>query len=155
MVTESPGTDPHCSASIGDCRWIELPVFPDQNGNLAVYDHRHAESMFRVERVFFLYDVPSMASRGGHSSFTTSQLLLAVNGSFDVTVDDGHYRETHHIDKPNRGLLIPAGIWRELDKFTPGAVCLVLASTRFAEEDYVRDYMHFLTLSQYKQRRDT
>lgn len=154
MVTESPGTDPHCCASVGDCRWIDLPVFPDPNGKLAVYDNGRTETVFRVERVFFLYDVPSGASRGGHSAFTTSQLLLAVSGSFEVTVDDGHSRETHRLDKPNRGLLIPAGIWRELDRFTSGAVCLVLASTRFAEEDYVRDYRRFLALSQHKMRRN-
>lgn len=150
MVTESQETDPHRSVSVDDCRWIELPVFPDPNGKLAVYDNGVEEGVFRVERVFFLYDVPSGASRGGHSSFFTSQLLLALGGSFEVTVDDGHRRVTHRVDCPCRGLLIPPGVWRELDCFTSGAVCLVLASTHFEEKDYVRDYERFLALSRHK-----
>lgn len=147
METVSPEYDPYCHVTVDDCRWIDLPVFPDPNGNLAVYDNGCRDAAFHAERVFFLYDVPSGASRGGHSEHTTIQLLIAVGGSFEVIVDDGINRVTHRLDNPCRGLLIPPGIWRELDRFTSGAVCLVLASTHFDEQDYVRDYDRFLALS--------
>lgn len=147
METENPAIDPHCRVTVEECRWIDLPVFPDPNGKLAVYDNGCLDAAFHAERVFFLYDVPSGASRGGHSEHTTTQLLIAVSGSFEVTVDDGMRRVAYRLDCPCRGLLIPPGIWRELDRFTSGAVCLVLASTRFNESDYVRDYDEFMALS--------
>lgn len=153
MEKMSPKTDPHRYASVEDCRWIDLPVFPDPNGKLAVYDNGLPNAMFQVERVFFLYDVPFGANRGGHSDFSTTQLLIAVSGSFEVIIDDGHQKKTHRLDRPNRGLLIPPGIWRELNRFTSGAICLVMASTQFDENNYVRDYEQFLSLSSCKVRR--
>jgi len=147
MYTDTIEIDAHCYASVDDCRWVDLPVFTEPNGKLAVCDNAQSGVSFHAERIFFLYDVPSGARRGGHSEHTTTQLLIAVSGSFEVALDDGMRRVTYILDSPCRGLLIPPGIWRELDRFTSGAVCLVLASTRFNESDYVRDYDEFLALS--------
>jgi len=91
-----------------------------------------------------LYDVPSDAFRGGHSHKDQSEYLLALSGSFDVVLDDGENKITHSLNKPNKGLLITPGVWRELENFSSGAVCLVLASEVYDEEDYIRDYTTFV-----------
>lgn len=139
-------TDPHLTSAIAQCRLIELAVFPDVNGKLAVIGNREG-CPFNINRFFFLYDVPSEAARGGHSHFREQQLIIAVSGAFDVVIDDGLNKRRLTMNRPNIGLYIPPGIWRELDNFTSGAVCAVLSSTHFTEEDYVRSYNQFLSLT--------
>ena len=99
---------------------------------------------FEIKRVYYLYDVPADAERGGHAHTTLQQLLIPLAGSFDVTVDDGHTWNRFRLDRPYRGLLLPPGIWRELNNFTSGSVCLVLASAHYDEDEYIRDYDTFI-----------
>jgi len=94
--------------------------------------------------VYYLYDVPSDAFRGGHAHKNLDQFMIALSGSFEVKIDDGSNNKKVMLNKPNKGLLIPSGIWREMDNFSAGAVCLVLASEFFDESDYFRDYNSFL-----------
>ena len=122
---------------------IELPKIIDPRGNLTV-----AESMknvpFDIKRVYWVYDVPGGESRGGHAHKECKELIIAVGGSFNVTLDDGTRRETYLLNHPYQGLLVDTGTWRTLDDFSSGAVCLVLASETYDEGDYIRDYDKFL-----------
>jgi dTDP-4-dehydrorhamnose 3,5-epimerase-like enzyme len=102
---------------------------------------------FDVNRIYYLYDVPGGLSRGGHAHKELQQLVVALSGSFDITLDDGNAKRTFQLNKPNIGLLIPSGLWRELNNFSSGSICLVLASELYTEEDYIRDYSIFI---QYK-----
>ena len=124
---------------------IEIPKIEDRKGrgNLSVIEKDCIP--FSVKRVYYLYDVPSNAYRGGHAHKNLHQFLIALSGSFDVVLDDGHQKKTITLNKPNKGLLIPTGIWRELENFSSGSVCLVLASEEFEEADYIREYEDFLT----------
>ena len=99
---------------------------------------------FEIKRVYYLYDVPSDAFRGGHAHKNLIQFMIALSGSFEVKIDDGSNNKKVMLNKPNQGLLIPSGIWREMDNFSAGSVCLVLASEFFDESDYFRDYNTFL-----------
>lgn len=121
---------------------INIPKIQDPRGNLAVVEKDVLP--FDIQRVYYLYDVPSDAYRGGHAHKEQLELLVAVSGSFDVILDDGNERMTVTLNKPNKGLLIPTEIWRELENFSSGSVCLVLASDVFEEADYIRDYKEFL-----------
>lgn len=121
---------------------IDLPVIEDYRGNLAFI--QEGVLPFNFKRVYYLFDVPSNAYRGGHSHIKQDELLIALSGSFEVVVDDGNERKTFFLNKPNIGLHIPPGIWRELSNFSSGSVCLVLNSDLFSEEDYIRDYNEFL-----------
>lgn len=118
---------------------ITLPKIPDPRGNLTV-----AEGMthvpFDVRRVYWTYDVPGGESRGGHAHRHCRELIIAISGSFTVTLDNGRERQAFHLNHPWQGLLVETGVWRTLDDFASGAVCLVLASDRFDEADYIRDY---------------
>lgn len=120
---------------------IEIPKVEDVRGNLAVIEKEVVP--FSIKRVYYLYDVPSNAYRGGHAHKKLIQVLIPLSGSFDVVLDDGKERTKITLNKPNKGLLIPTGIWRELENFSSGAVCLVLASDVFEEADYLRDYNAF------------
>jgi dTDP-4-dehydrorhamnose 3,5-epimerase-like enzyme len=120
---------------------IQIPRIKDPRGNLSVVENDTVP--FEIKRVYYLYDVPSDAFRGGHAHKVQYELLIAVSGSFEVVLDDGQQKETVMLNKPNIGLLIPIMVWRELQNFSSGAVCLVLASDVFDEEDYIRDYNHF------------
>lgn len=102
---------------------------------------------FDVRRVFYLYDVPADSERGGHSHYQARELIVAAAGAFDVVLDDGKERRTHHLDRPYRALYVPRGLWRELNRFSGGAVCLVLTTELFDEADYVRDYDKFINLT--------
>jgi len=128
---------------VEDCRLTELPKVKDHRGNLTFIEGgRHVG--FDIRRVYYLYDVPGGESRGGHAHRSTSEFIIAVNGSFEVLLDDGRERITRRLSRSNEGLMLNPGIWRELHGFTSGSVCLVLASEPFAEEDYIRDYAEFL-----------
>jgi hypothetical protein len=121
---------------------LELPKIENALGNIAVIEKDTLP--FAVKRVYYLYDIPSSAKRGGHAHLNLQQVLIAISGSFDVVLDDGKRRQTITLNKPDRGLLITTKIWRELENFSSGAVCLVLASEEFSEDDYIRDYDDFL-----------
>ena len=127
--------------SIG--KLIDLPKIVDPRGNLTV-----AEGLknvpFDVERVYWLYDIPAGEGRGGHAHKQIKELLIAVSGSFHVTLDNGREKQTYLLNHPYQALLIDTGIWRTLDDFSSGAVCVVLASDWYEEEDYIYDYNDFL-----------
>ena len=124
-----------------DIELIEIPKIHDRRGNLSVIEG--ATIPFVSKRVYYLYDVPSGSRRGGHAHKKQQELLIALSGSFDVVLKDGKSTQTITLNKPNQGLLIVEGIWRELRNFSSGAVCLVLASDEFDEEDYIREYKNF------------
>lgn len=128
---------------IEHCRLIDLPKISDPRGNLTfVEGDRHVP--FTIKRVYYLYDVPGGASRGGHSHKRLEQLLIAMSGSFDVMVDDGYKKKRYHLNRSYHGLYLPSMIWREIDNFSSGALCMVLASEYYDEGDYFRDYRTFL-----------
>lgn len=137
--TESPAA----AASVDDCRLIELPRITDPRGNLTFVEGG-VHLPFSIARAYYLYDVPGGAERGGHAHRALHQLLIAVAGSFEVVLDDGRRRRRVQLNRPYRGLLIGPMIWRELDGFSSGSVCLVLASQRYDEADYYRDYAAFV-----------
>lgn len=127
---------------LSECRRIDLPVIRDARGNLTFVEGGvHVD--FDIARVFYLYDVPGGASRAGHALKTTKQVLIALSGSFDVVVDDAEERRTITLNRSYYGLYLPALIWRELENFSSGAVCLVLASKRYDADEYYREYGDF------------
>lgn len=115
---------------------------PDGRGNLSVIEKDFLP--FVIKRVYYLYDVPSSSSRGGHAHRKLQQFLIALSGSFDVVLDNGQQRRNITLNRPDRGLLIPNGIWRELEHFSSGAVCLSLVSAEYDESDYIREYDEYL-----------
>lgn len=127
---------------ISDINFVQIPTIEDLRGNLAVIQNDILP--FEFKRIYYLFDVPSTAYRGGHSHKNQHEILIALTGSFEVTLNDGSNKKSYLLNKPNKGLHIPTGIWRELENFSSGAVCLVLASDIYIEEDYIRDYNEFL-----------
>ena len=127
---------------INNLQLIKIPTVEDSRGNLAYIQNDILP--FDLKRVYYLFDVPSTAYRGGHSHINQHEILIALSGSFEVTVDNGTQKKSFLLNKPNIGLHIPTKIWRELDNFSSGAVCLVLASDVFDEADYIRNYDQFL-----------
>lgn len=127
---------------LNDIQFIKLPVIEDVRGNLAFIQNDVLP--FEFKRIYYLFDVPSTAFRGGHSHINQHEILIALSGSFEVVLDDGTQKKTFVLNKPNIGLPISTGIWRELQNFSSGAVCLVIASDIFEESDYIRDYEAFL-----------
>lgn len=125
------------------CKIIDLPKISDPRGNLTFIEaNRHIP--FGLERVYYLYDVPGGAERGGHAHKDLSQLIIAMSGSFDVVLDDGVNKKRVHLNRSYYGLYICPMIWRELDNFSSGSVCMVLASNKYDESDYYRDYNQYL-----------
>jgi len=129
--------------SLNDCRIIELPKIADPRGNLTFIEGDH-HVPFDIRRVYYLYDVPGGAERGGHAHKELSQLIVAMSGSFDVLLDDGREKRRFHLNRSYYGLYVCPMIWRELDNFSSGSVCMVLASNRYDEADYYRNYDQFL-----------
>jgi hypothetical protein len=125
-----------------EIKMINLPKINDPRGNLSVIEKDIIP--FEIKRVYYLYDVPSGAERGGHAHIEQQEFLIAVSGSFDVVLNDGETIGEVTLNNPSRGLLIENRIWRELKNFSSGAVCLVIASDCFSEEDYIRDFDDFL-----------
>ncbi len=131
------------------CGIIELPKIHDVRGNLTfVESSRHVP--FEIKRVYYLYDVPGGASRAAHGHKALHQLMIAMSGSFDVTVDDGEKKRMFHLNRSYYGLYIPPMIWRDLDNFSSGAVCMVLASDYYDEDDYFRDRNDFIRAARRK-----
>lgn len=130
-------------ATIDKCDTVDLPRITDPRGNLTfVESNRHIP--FAIQRVYYLYDVPGGAQRGGHAHKALHQLIIAMSGSFDVHLDDGHTKKIVHMDRSYYGLYICPMIWREIDNFSSGAVCMVLASNYYDESDYYREYDQFV-----------
>jgi hypothetical protein len=129
--------------SVYDCSMIELPVNHREKGNLTVVKNG-AHIPFAVRRIYYLYDVPGGEARGGHAHRELRQLIIAASGSFDVILSDGEIKRIFTLNRPYQGLLVTPGIWRELDNFSSGSVCLVLASHEYTESDYIREYGEFL-----------
>lgn len=123
---------------------IDIPKIENVLGNIAYIENDIVP--FEVKRVYYLYDIPSYAKRGGHSHKNLLQVLIAISGSFDVILKDGKTENIVTLNKPDKGLLITNNTWRELENFSSGAVCLVLASDVFNEDDYIRDYQVFLNI---------
>lgn len=121
---------------------IDIPKITDFRGNLGVIEKEVIP--FSIKRVYYLYDVPSTAYRGGHSHIDQTELLIPLSGSFEVVLDNGKEKKSVLLNKPDKGLLINKGIWRELQNFSSGAVCLVLSSGEFDEADYIRSYNDFV-----------
>lgn len=128
--------------TVADIKILSIPKIHDTRGNLSVIEGNVIP--FTMKRVYYLYDVPSGAERGGHSHKNQQEFLVALSGSFTVVLTDGKDKISVTLNKPNEGLLIPNGIWRELENFSSGSVCLVIASDVFEEADYIRDYQEFL-----------
>jgi len=132
------------SRSIENVEIIYIPKIVDNKGRGKLSVIEKSIIPFEIKRVYYLYDVPSDAFRGGHAHKNLNQFMIPLSGSFEVKIDDGHNNKKIMLNKPNQGLLIPSGIWREMDNFSAGSVCLVLASEVFDESDYFRDYNSFL-----------
>ena len=131
--------------TVFDCSVIDISKVHNEAGNITV-----AENMknipFEVKRVYYLYDIPGGEARGGHAHYDLEQYIIAASGSFDVILYDGQNRKTVTLNRPNIALHIVPGLWRELDNFSSGSVCLVLASLKYDESDYIRDYNEFLKI---------
>ncbi|MET0208257.1 MAG: FdtA/QdtA family cupin domain-containing protein [Burkholderiaceae bacterium] len=128
--------------SLQHCRIIDLPKVEDPRGNLT-YIEADKHVPFDIRRVYYLYDVPGGSHRGGHAHKDLHQLLIAMSGSFDILLDDGRTKFKYHMNRSYYGLYIPPMIWREIDNFSSGSVCMVLASEHYLESDYYRDYEQF------------
>lgn len=129
--------------SLDKCHIVELPQVHDPRGNLTFIEGgRHVP--FEIKRVYYLYDVPGGSSRAGHGHKTLKQLVIAMSGSFDIELDDGHNKRKFHLNRSNYGLYVCPMIWRYIDNFSSGSVCMVLASDFYDEEDYFRYYEDFL-----------
>lgn len=128
---------------IDDCQLVNLPKIADPRGNLTFIEGGN-HIPFDIQRVYYLYDVPGGAERGGHAHRELQQLIIAMSGSFDVVLDDGAHKKRVHLNRSYTGLYVCPMIWRELDNFSSGSVCMVLASNKYDESDYYRDYAEFL-----------
>jgi hypothetical protein len=128
---------------IEKCKLLDLPKITDPRGSLTFVESR-SHVPFDIERVYYLYDVPGRSERGGHAHKNLEQLIIAISGSFDVVIDDGYTKKRIHLNRSYFGLYICPMIWRRLDNFTSGSVCMVLASQIYDEKDYYRNYEEFL-----------
>ena len=131
--------------TIHDCKLIDLPKISTRKGAITpICGDDHVP--FQINRLYYLYDVPGGECRGGHAHLALQQLIVSVMGAFDVILDDGYERKKIHLDRAYYGLYVPTMIWRELENFSSGGICLVLASAPYDEKDYIRDYQEYLQL---------
>jgi hypothetical protein len=130
-------------SSVYDCVILPLNKIHNRAGNITIVEgNKHIP--FEVKRIYYLYDIPGGEDRGGHAHKELRQLIVAASGSFDVLLDDGQNKKIVTLNRPDYGLMVVPGIWRELMEFSSGAICLVLASDLYSEHDYIREYTHFL-----------
>jgi hypothetical protein len=132
------------------CKIIDLPKITDPRGNLTFIEGGGRNIPFDIKRVYYLYDVPGGAERGGHGHKALHQLIVAMSGSFDVVLDDGYEKKRFHLNRSYYGLYVCPMTWREIDNFSSGSVCMVLASNLYDEEDYYRDYEAFIAAAKSK-----
>lgn len=130
---------------VNDCQVLTLSKIHNPGGNITIVEGKQ-NIPFRIQRIYYLYDIPSGESRGGHAHKELHQLIVAASGSFEVLLDDGTNKKIIRLNQPNYGLLIVPGIWRELFEFSSGSICMVLASHKYEENDYIRDYNDFKNL---------
>jgi hypothetical protein len=133
------------TSTLGDCKIIDLPKFRTSAGHITAINNG-IEIPFDTKRVYYLYDIPSGETRGGHAHYKLHQLIVAAMGSFDVVLNDGKNEKRISMNQPNKGLLLMPGIWRELENFSAGAILLVLASETYLKEDYIRKINNFKNL---------
>ena len=131
--------------TVFDCSLVELPKFKNRSGNITAIEN-NIHIPFDINRIFYLYDIPGGENRGAHAHKECHQFLIAASGSFEVILDDGNVKKTVMLNQPFKGLHIPPGIWASEINFSSGAICLVLASHKYDEKDYVRDYNQFIKL---------
>ena len=128
--------------SVEDCKIVDLPIVHNDSGNITVLENQ-INIPFDIKRIYYLYDVPMGAERGGHGHYDLQQYVIAASGSFTFVLDDGMNKKEVFLNHPNKALHIKPGIWREMKDFSSGSVCLVLASMEYTEKDYIRDYNDF------------
>lgn len=131
------------NTNVFECSLITFDKNHQIKGNLTAVTN-NKQVPFDIKRIYYLYDMPGGLSRGAHAHKSLQQLVIALSGSFDITLDDGQTKRTFQMSRPNMGLLIPSGLWRELYNFSSGSICMVLASALYDEQDYLRDYNDFL-----------
>jgi len=131
------------NSTISDCKVIQLSKIHNRAGNITIIENS-LDIPFDVKRIYYLYDIPSNETRGGHAHKELYQLVIGASGSFNIKINDGTTEQTVFLNSPDQGLLIVPGIWRDLSNFSSGSVCLVFASEFYSEEDYIRDYNEFL-----------
>lgn len=127
---------------ISDIKIVELPRFLDERGNLSVIEEEK-DVPFKIQRSYWIYDVPGGEHRGGHAYKQNCEFIVALSGSFDVILDDGKGKKTFSLNRSYYGLYVPKGLWREMDNFSTNSLALVLSSTKYDEDDYIRDYEEF------------
>ena len=135
--------------NVNDCSIVELPIVHSESGNITVLENS-VNVPFNIKRVYYLYDIPMGAERGGHAHYELQQYVVAASGSFTFILDDGTTKKEVFLNHPNKALHIKPGIWREMKDFSSGSVCLVLASLEYNEMDYIRDYDFFLNFRKTK-----
>ena len=133
------------NSTVDDCKTIQLSKIHNKAGNITIIEN-NLHIPFEVNRIYYLYDIPSNETRGGHAHKELYQLIIGASGSFNINLNDGVNDKTIFLNRPDFGLLIVPGIWRDLSDFSSGSVCLVFASEIYSENDYIRDYDEFLTL---------
>ena len=134
------------NSTVEDCHIIELIRNTHRNGSLSVIENNESIP-FETKRVYYLYDLPGDAERGGHAHCENQSLIIAVSGCFTVTLNDGKNKKSFVLNRPYKALYVPCGLWREINEFSSGSVCLVLTSELYSEDDYVRDFDEFLNLT--------
>lgn len=129
--------------TISNIKLINLPKIEDPRGNLSFIEEEN-QIPFKIERTYWIYDVPGGQSHGGHAFFEQQEFIVALSGSFDVVVDDGKEKKTYPLNRSYYGLYLPAGLWRQLENFSTNSLAIILSSTAFSEDDYIRNYQDFL-----------
>lgn len=129
--------------TVHDCKIVDLPIVHNESGSITVLENS-SNIPFDIKRVYYLYDVPMGAERGGHAHYELQQYVVAASGSFTFVLDDGNEKKEVFLNHPNKALHLVPGIWREMNNFSSGSVCLVLASMEYIETDYIRNYKEFL-----------
>lgn len=133
------------NSTVNDCKLVQLNKIHNRAGNITIIEN-NLDIPFEVKRIYYLYDIPNNETRGGHAHKELYQLIIGASGSFNINLNDGVNDKTIFLNRPDCGLLIVPGIWRDLSDFSSGSVCLVFASEMYSENDYIRDYDEFLTL---------